>query len=506
MTRHFLFALVALLLGAFILFWIRGSIIMDPDFGWHLRMGDVIRTSGIPYTDPFSYTMPSYPVISHEWLTDVVMSLLFPHIGYGGLAGIFAAIATTGLVFPLLLVTARERRFAFLPLFIAIMTLVNFVGVRPQVLTWFFFSLILYLVTDYRRLQRFFWLVPLLFALWANMHAGFVVGSIVVLLAAVYWYIQKRLSLRSLLLFVSVCVLATGVTPYGFRMWFEMLQSMSDANLHWTIQEWRPMIAHPYVVAWAYVLVSFLLVLRFWKRLSLFTLLLYGSFCIAGLLSMRHFPLWVVSSLPITITALQWLFQEVSVIPEGKRRFMQGFGVFFGIVCLLSLQSAVTLFFYRDPYPEKAALYLSLQSQEGNIFSIYDWGGYLIWKNPTQKVFIDGRMPSWKWQAPRGESNYAFGEYQQLLRNPDSFESIVTQYNIRMLVLPVGDSTLETAPLGQLSIWANQTAHLPLEESIGVAWLAKKAEQEGWQKVYEDEKTVIYQKPSERKFKDFAAI
>jgi hypothetical protein len=47
-------------------------------------------------------------------------------------------------------------------------------------------------------------------------------------------------------------------------------------------------------------------------------------------------------------------------------------------------------------YPYKAVEYLKNNPIEGNMFNEYNWGGFLIWQYPDKKVFIDGRMPSWK--------------------------------------------------------------------------------------------------------------
>ncbi|PIZ66716.1 hypothetical protein COY13_04950, partial [Candidatus Roizmanbacteria bacterium CG_4_10_14_0_2_um_filter_36_35] len=40
----------------------------------------------------------------------------------------------------------------------------------------------------------------------------------------------------------------------------------------------------------------------------------------------------------------------------------------------------------------------------GNVYAMYEWGGFLIWQKPTIKVFIDGRMPAWK--DENGQSPY----------------------------------------------------------------------------------------------------
>ena len=44
---------------------------LDPDFGWHLKTGELILERGVPKIDWYSFTMPDFLWIDHEWLTDV---------------------------------------------------------------------------------------------------------------------------------------------------------------------------------------------------------------------------------------------------------------------------------------------------------------------------------------------------------------------------------------------------------------------------------------------------
>jgi hypothetical protein len=50
-------------------------------------------------------------------------------------------------------------------------------------------------------------------------------------------------------------------------------------------------------------------------------------------------------------------------------------------------------------YPEGAVAYMKANKVQGRIFHDYVWGGYLIWKIPELKVFIDGRQYQY---APNG--------------------------------------------------------------------------------------------------------
>src|SRR3990170_812561 len=133
-----------LLVGSFLL---RGITLLDPDFGWHLKMGELISTAGrLPETDPFSYTMPSFSFIDHEWLTNLIIFKLYPFLGVGGLAILTTLISLSALaiaiVNPLSRKAApgglgfwRKTSTAFL---LGAGVLILYSGVRPQVVSWLF--------------------------------------------------------------------------------------------------------------------------------------------------------------------------------------------------------------------------------------------------------------------------------------------------------------------------------------------------------------------------------
>ena len=60
------------------------------------------------------------------------------------------------------------------------------------------------------------------------------------------------------------------------------------------------------------------------------------------------------------------------------------------------------------------------------LFTLYDWGGWLIWNYPEIKPTIDGRMHLW-----RDENGYsAFAEYYPLEQNWSGYEIDDTEYNV----------------------------------------------------------------------------
>ncbi len=123
------------------------------------------------------------------------------------------------------------------------------------------------------------------------------------------------------------------------------------------------------------------------------------------------------------------------------------------------------------------------------MFSEYGWGGYLIWKYPQKKVFMDGRMPSWRWTAPAGESNWAFKDYIRIM-SEGKFDEEFRKYDIRAVMLPRYSLTGEI-PKANAGWWA-KLMRIGLDKEK--ADFKKKLEDGGWKKVYEDEVAMVYVK------------
>src|SRR4030067_1801565 len=81
-----------------LIYFLKAKNYLDPYFGWSLRLGEFILKNGIPRTDPFSYTMPSYPYVDYEWLTHLGMAKIYSLANFTGLTLIFTFIALVSIV------------------------------------------------------------------------------------------------------------------------------------------------------------------------------------------------------------------------------------------------------------------------------------------------------------------------------------------------------------------------------------------------------------------------
>lgn len=462
---------------------------LDPDFGWHLQMGRLIAKSGLPATDPFSYTMPTYPFIDHEWLTNLAMAQIHDSFGYPALAIVFGLLS--GLLFTIL---SPPKKFiwATVPLLLGIGVFWSRAGIRPQLIDWVFLSLLLQLVWTPKRWSRLRGFTPLLFALWANLHGGFALGPAVLAFILFFQFLQNRKIIWSdvFLWFISLC--ATFFNPYGPRLWWEVWQQFTDTGLRTHIAEWQPFWARAELGIWLLLALSAALLVKSSKRSEIWKPALLTAFTIAGLSSLRHMPLLALVTILIATETFATIAKQLPIDPLTQSRARQ----FFRLLCLVSslvvlseigvdiwkTHSQPTIF-----YPSQAVEFLKNQNYSGRLFSNYGWGGYLIWQYPQEKVFIDGRMPSFRWTAPETESSWAFKDYLQISESGD-FTALFTKYNITTVLWPKNSILNLQEPadslLSQFFPWLK-----PPPPSTS---LLENLQQAGWQLVYDDGVAVVY--------------
>ncbi len=152
----------------------------DSDYYWHLVTGGLIaRTGHVPSADPFSFTYGGQPWTDHEWLGQLVLYETVTSLGASAALLVAGCVAATSLVAPAL--ALRAEGVPVLPLAVGIALgawiMLSFSTVRPQILSWTLLGILLALLisaTSERRRRLLG--VPVLFALWVNLHGLWVIG------------------------------------------------------------------------------------------------------------------------------------------------------------------------------------------------------------------------------------------------------------------------------------------------------------------------------------------
>ena len=140
-------------------------------------------------------------------------------------------------------------------------------------------------------------------------------------------------------------------------------------------------------------------------------------------------------------------------------------------------------------YPSDAIFFLKKQHLEGEIFAPYNFGGFLIWQYPQKKVFIDGRMPSWRQDFKREESESALKDYLAALSSPAEMSRVFNKYHINTVLWPNPARKNSSFFKKMLSGWQNIFVFRYSDEEF-----IKQLEKNGWKKIYSDEVVIIYQR------------
>ena len=218
--------LIALLLLAFYGLFLAHKInLVTADLGRHLKNGeDFFKTFSPLRTNYYSYTEPDFPVINHHWGSGAVFYLVWKWAGFEGLHVFFAAVslATLWLFFD----GARREAGAGLSALAGLLVLpllAERTEIRPEAISYFLFAAFFRLLLDYRSERMSFrglLLLPVLEALWVNVHIYFVFGP--VLIGAFWlesWLARRRRPrdpgrLGGVLLLTAAAAL---LNPYGLK-------------------------------------------------------------------------------------------------------------------------------------------------------------------------------------------------------------------------------------------------------------------------------------------------
>jgi len=430
------------LLVLFSLYIFFGWAMLDPDFGWRIKIGQLMMKNGIYSADPFSFSMTKYPFVDHEWLTHIGIAAFYKIANNNLiLLFIFGLIATLSLFFSIPHEVERKKGDWLIPslIFLIGSSLFSYSGIRPQVWGWLLLAL---WVGELRKGDKAnFILLLFLQLLWVNTHGSYFLGVATYLLFVFSQFVQKKEIGRDIGRFILLCG-STLLNPYGWRMWWEVWMQLTDFELKWRIQEWQPGLITLNISYLFYCALFLSLFIKYWKKISLFNRIITLSFFLLSLSAMRNIPLFLISSFLVYLQ--MWCYLEADIHHCMKKQFIR----LQNIIIILCFFVGFTHICYdisliqplNKVYPVAAVNFITKNKIEGRVFAEYAWGGYLIWKAPLIKIFIDGRMPSWRWkQTDPHQSNDSAKEYFYITRKYPSFEPYRKKYDISYVLIKKGD-------------------------------------------------------------------
>ena len=351
---------------------------------------------------------------------------------------------------------------------------------------------------DYGKLL---WFLPVLELFWVNLHIYFFIGPLLVFFFLIDRTINKkktnpksetlnpkqyqnpnfqnpkrfkffgfkildlfRISNLEFRIFILV-VLATLINPAGikgallpFNVLNEYGYSIVENQTLFFLADFFSFNLSIFVFKLSAALLVLSLILTAKKvRNRLFEIIILAFFIYAGFKMLRNLPLYALASFPVLAVLLTDVFDSVKI--KFYRIFpKQGFGDFPEAL----LRGAVAAFlifmiffvtsgsFYKKTNSlkefgllvpnglEQAVDFIKQNKIKGPMFNNFDIGGYLIWKLPQEKVFVDNR--------PEAYSVKFFSEiYKPMQENKEKWAEFSEKYGINFVFFAHTDAT----PWGQ---------------------------------------------------------
>jgi len=432
--------------------------VTDPDFWWHLTTGNwILAHHQIPRHELFTWTVPDHRWITHEWLSEVGLAILFA-AGRLSLVSLVLGLVTAAGFILIWLTIDRRVNFVIAGLALALgVAAANPVwGPRVQMIT-FTLAALTYLWID-RFCQgrgRALYALPILMVFWANLHAGFIVAYAFLGVAFVAELLKRILRrsdaisaarLRHLGLIGLASLAAAVLNPNVWDIYLYGVQTQGSQVQQRLIVEWASPNFHLTELR-AFEAMVFLLIagLALARRVELRQFLLLLAGLGLALQSVRHLSLFVVVAVPPLANFGQQAWERLDVerrlrrIPSNRLTFAAN-GVVLLVLASVVVGATLPSLVQRvdgrrvaRDFPVEAASFLVDHPPPGHMLNQYGWGGYLIYRLfPNQPVFVFGDA------AVTGDQ--LLTDYAHLVYLSPEQPALIDRYGINWAIFPSTDA------------------------------------------------------------------
>jgi hypothetical protein len=371
-------------------------VLIDPDTLWHITTGEWIMAHGqVPTTDTFSYTAFGRPWVAHEWLSEVLLAIIYGPFGWNG---VMVMTATAfGSAIGIVAWYVRRKGRADISVMLVLLA-INCGGAsllsRPHLIALPMVALwtVGLVSARARGTAPSLALLPLM-TVWAHLHGGFMMGLALAGALGVEAIFDpaanRREAVRGWGRFIAGAAMAAVITPHGVDGLLFPFRLMSMTNLD-QLQEWKPSdFSHLNGIALS-ILLGLYFGLTGKMRLPRFRVLLLTGLVFVTMQHVRNAqlfgiiaPLLVADSaghsdeprMPLKLFAWKW-------VPIGLA----------AAVALVSLACRIGMPVEREDvgyYASAALASVPAKLRAKPVLNEYGFGGLLIFNGI--RPFVDGR-------------------------------------------------------------------------------------------------------------------
>ncbi len=400
--------------AGFILWLLAGSLfylsfgyteMQGSDLWWHIAAGrEILQNGSLWLTDSWSFKAAGASWVNHEWLADIVyynwvLAFGLPSLVYWKWLVLMATYAVLQIS---LSRNDIHPAAGFICAAAAVALAAPFIDIRPHLYSLLGFSVLLFMLLN-RTTST--WKLALLFIVWVNVHGGFIFGLMALAILIFPWRDLRVATLSQPARTMLVCILACLVNPDGINSFLLPLAYALDASSPYrTLGEWlspfkpggiqAPLFSWALYIAPAIALCYLVPMVRRavgvpWEGLALCALTVLMS-----LTSRRFIPLFAIATAVMAAPLIGFLLQKIRAekVSIALAVLALGWGAFRMLPYPLSAGPAYHYLTAEYVYPIDTLNFIEANDIQGNVFALYNWGGYIHWRTDGKlKVFIDGR-------------------------------------------------------------------------------------------------------------------
>ena len=439
--------------------------IADLDYGIHLAGGRWIVSQGwVPSTDPFTWTIADHEYVAYHWLFQV---LLYAADRLFGLAGPIA-LRAAALVATFLFLADVLRRRGAKPILAGVCGLPAILAsewrfvMRPELASTLFLAATIWVVERARSDDiRWLWCFVPIQMLWINTHV-FVFGWAVLF----FYLLGDRLRTKAIdgrcLAPIGAAAIALFLNPYHYRAVFYPLllatRLDSDNLFAGQISELTSPFSlatdprFPFTITLQLFCYKVLLGLASLALIGLIRRRRFGEilmllvFGALSVMAVRNIPLFVVAGFPAIVFGLAALLPTHAGGKKARKQSLRRrrFGALLvwatAALAMLMTMRVVGGGYYdegrravrfetaiaEEVLAVETADWIAAHDLRGRGYNSLNVGGTLIWRDPSRKIFIDGR------NEVSGEE--FFRRYLALSR-PEGWKRLAPSYDLDYAVI-----------------------------------------------------------------------
>jgi hypothetical protein len=428
----------------------------DGDLPRHLRHGEwMLQHHALITTDEFSYTMAGRPYVGFEYGSQLLYTAAHR---LGGLAGVSVLAALLIAAAYALLARFMLRRGVEPLLAGAVVAWAMLIGMghwiaRPHLVTLVAVPLLLELLLPAGR-WRYWPFVPL-FAIWVNLHGGFVYGLVLIglflagaLLESVRTarLLPRSDTVRRYAIALAISAAAALANPWGIGVYRHIVAMFGDHYIIDHTTEFASPDFHDLATKFFLVVIVGVLVAGFLsrRRPPTATIIVCAAGVWLALVNQRNATLFGFTALPLLALHLDPGWRGLALL----RRFSRGIeaGAAGAATARWVLGAAAVALalglahgrvagreLVADGFSPALAPMRALEAARkaglaGPVFTEFGWGGYLLYAWPERKVFIDGGTDFYGGKLMR--------DYGTIRDARPGWPALVRRWDFRTVIVP----------------------------------------------------------------------